>query len=355
MAKRIKGLLRFIVWSFLLFIAVLSIGIFLAPWLPLSILPWVQVLSPLLPSLSIIYGLALLTFLLRKEWKRAAVPAVFLLLAFLIFNQNIRPEAEEQAATPQFKVLTYNLGAFEFNETKVKKVLRLVNEVEPDFIAFQEFRNVEFKDQGRAIQYFSEALDLPHYQFIHLPSHVHGVAVFSRYRIVSHDTLFLPTEEVNSGMITTIESPHGLMGLATLHMSSYQSGTTLRRKRTFLGRIKNLLKQIRKVLYLQEEKYDQIFAVLDDYPHPYILAGDFNAPSHSRMSRKFRSKLTDSFLEKGSGDGWTFPFRRGKNGSWGMRLDYLYHTTGIEVLECKRIPKVISDHFPLLGTFRLDQ
>ncbi|MEL7532634.1 MAG: endonuclease/exonuclease/phosphatase family protein [Bacteroidota bacterium] len=353
MGKRIRGLFRFIAWSFLLFIAVLSLGIFLAPWLPLSILPWVQVLSPLLPSLSVIYALTLLAFLLRKEWIRALVPAFFLLFSYLIFQQNVRPPSVPQSGDSPYKVLTYNLGAFEFNKRKVAKVLDLVNEIEPDLIAFQEFRNVEFEDEGRAIHYFSEALNLPHYQFIHLPSHVHGVAVFSRYPIVKLDTLFLPTEEVNSGMITTIDGPDGLFGLGTLHMSSYQIGTTLRRKRTFLGRLKNLTKQIKKVLYLQEEKYDQIFAVLDSYPHPYILAGDFNAPSHSRMSRRFRAKLADAYLEKGSGDGWTFPFRRGKNGSWGMRLDYMYHSPKFEVLECKRVAKVISDHFPLLGTFRL--
>ena len=76
----------------------------------------------------------LLVFLLRKEWKRAAVPALFLLFSYLIFQQNVRGEGVPRSGEPQYKVLTYNLGAFEFNKKKVARVLDLVNEIEPDFI-----------------------------------------------------------------------------------------------------------------------------------------------------------------------------------------------------------------------------
>ncbi|MEL6653929.1 MAG: endonuclease/exonuclease/phosphatase family protein, partial [Bacteroidota bacterium] len=343
----------FVGWLFLLFFAILSIGIFLAPWLPLSILPWVQVLSPLLPSLSVLYGLILLVFLFRKRWVHASVPALFLLLSFLIYRQNIGPGPRADSAEAEFQVMTYNLGAFYFNKQKAHEVLKLVNESKPDIIAFQEFRNVEFDGEGRAIQYFSEALNLPHYRFVHLPSHVHGVAIFSRFPIVSLDTLYQPKDELNVGIFATLDSPYGRFGIGSLHMSSFQIGTTLRRKRSFGGKMLNLLRQIRRVLYLQDEKYQKIFAKIGDYPYPYVLAGDFNAPSHSRLSRKFRSHLSDSFWEVGQGEGWTFPFRRYRDDQWGMRLDYLYHNEGIEAISCERIARAISDHYPLRGTFRL--
>lgn len=353
MAQRIKTVFSLASWSFLVSILALGLGIFISPWLPLSIVPWLQVLSPLLVGLSVFYVIYLIVFLFQSRWIWAFACAVYFMLCGLVFSQNIQKEAKPHIDSPdQFTVMSYNLGAFRLNEKKVRQALELIQEIDPDIIAFQEFRNVEFGGKGEAIKYFSDELDLPYYHFLHLHSHIHGIAIFSRYPILRNDTLYLPKEEINSGMISTIETPQGRISLANLHMSSFQFNSVLRRADGRIDKAKIFFRQIRRVLNRQEQKFEKVFSVLEASPYPVILAGDFNAPSHSRLSNKYRNRLSDAFLTDGVGYGWTYPMKR-HDGNWGMRLDYLYYSVGIDALRCERISRSVSDHFPLLGTFRL--
>ncbi|MFK7925141.1 MAG: endonuclease/exonuclease/phosphatase family protein [Bacteroidia bacterium] len=353
MARRIKTVFSLTSWTFLLSILVLGLGIFLSPWLPLSFVPWLQVLSPLLVGLSVLYTIGLIISLFQARWFWAGLCALFLGLSCLVISQNIRSDQPALVETPeQLKVLSYNLGAFRLTSQKVGKVIKLIQELDPDIIAFQEFRNVQVGESKEAISYFSDQLDLPYYHFLHLHSHIHGIAVFSRYPILANDTLYLPEEEVNSGMMTTIQTPQGPINIANLHMSSFQFVTVMRSADGRLNKTKAFFRQIKRVLWRQEAKFDKVFAAIDASPYPVILAGDFNAPSHSRLSRMYRGRLSDAFLTKGVGGGWTFPMKR-RGGNWGMRLDYLYYSPEVEALRCERFPRAISDHFPLLGTFRL--
>lgn len=353
MARKIKGFFRFTGWVFLISVFALGLGIFLAPYLPLSIAPWLQVLSPSLAGLIFLYAIFLIFFLFRSRWIWAGISLGYVLISGLLISQNIQSDTKALPTdTDQFTVLTYNLGAFRLNERKVDQIVDFLKEQNPDIIAFQELRNIEIDTVGRTVNYFADKLGLPYSHFLNLPSHLHGIAIISRYPILETDTLYLPEDEINSGMIATIETPKGLISLANLHMSSYQFFSVIRRADGRLNKFKAFLKRIRDVLWLQEEKFEKIFAKLDASPHPVILVGDFNAPSHSRLSQMYRSRLSDAFLEVGVGKGWTYPLRRRK-GSWGMRLDYLYYSEGVEALRAERIRRPISDHFPLQGTFRL--
>lgn len=90
--------------------------------------------------------------------------------------------------------------------------------------------------------------------------------------------------------------------------------------------------------------------------HPHLLMGDFNSVPSSRALSVLSSRLRDSFAQRHPGD------RRGTYHEYGTmthptRIDYLMISSHWEILECDILEQsqgpYPSDHFPVLGRFRL--
>lgn len=85
---------------------------------------------------------------------------------------------------------------------------------------------------------------------------------------------------------------------------------------------------------------------------PYVLAGDFNAPPHSRGYRRLASQLTDVCRAAGARPEPTFPTRYPA-----LRLDHLFVSRSIEVFDGRTVrtplSRFASDHLPVVAELGL--
>jgi endonuclease/exonuclease/phosphatase family metal-dependent hydrolase len=95
---------------------------------------------------------------------------------------------------------------------------------------------------------------------------------------------------------------------------------------------------------------------LEGIEHPHLLMGDFNSTPESEALRILRTRLRDSFAEGNPGS------EQGTYHEYGTlarptRIDYLMLSPHWEVLDCRILSQQAgpypSDHFPVLGRFRL--
>lgn len=90
--------------------------------------------------------------------------------------------------------------------------------------------------------------------------------------------------------------------------------------------------------------------------HPYVLMGDFNSTPGSEALRILRTVLRDSYAELHGDDSAGTYHEYGTLGR-PTRIDYLMMSPHWEILECQILSQQAgpfpSDHFPVLGRYRL--
>ncbi|MDX1909352.1 MAG: endonuclease/exonuclease/phosphatase family protein [Bacteroidia bacterium] len=343
--SRIPGWLYRVVW-------LLTWPGLLAPWMEVSWLPVIQFVSPAFVFLFIGHIIALLwvIFLRRPaRWLIWILPA--LLASGWVTTKDIRWADDTTPGKASIRILSYNVGTFAYKSEKIGQIAELIRRENPDVVTLQEFRNHRMNDSTLALEHLAARLGMPYYRFIHLPIHIHGVVMYSRFPITEVDTLYLPREEINSGFLTTVEVPgYGPVGIGNIHLSSYHVGQLFRENESWQERIKAFMGIAGRVLRRQQIKVDQILDKTRRYPYPIVLTGDFNAVPHSRIVSEFNSRFQDSFMAEGSGIGWTYPVL----GPLGIRIDYQFCTPEFHVLSHRIIRKRLSDHYPIVVTYTLE-
>lgn len=99
-----------------------------------------------------------------------------------------------------------------------------------------------------------------------------------------------------------------------------------------------------------------LIAITRDETLPFLVAGDFNAPSVGRLYRLLASEWTDAHAAAGRGFGMTFPGETrnplSARGPW-LRIDYLFAAPRWTVQACLTEPDRASQHRALAARFRL--
>ncbi len=93
----------------------------------------------------------------------------------------------------------------------------------------------------------------------------------------------------------------------------------------------------------------QVPVILDfwDAQGQTVLMGDLNAePDSGEMGLISRAGLVDSWMESGIGDGYSYYATNPD-----IRIDYLWHSPDLEVVEIEVIQSPASDHLPVLVEF----
>ena len=265
----------------------------------------------------------------------------------LVAAKDFQLSIPSKAQAESFSVVSYNVRNFSYDHKEVEAIGALLKDLKADVICLQEFRNHSFPNQIQADKYLAETLNLPYYRFVTLPIHIHGTAIFSRFPISEVDTLFMSKKETNSGILLTLDTPSGKIGVGNLHMSSYRISGVIDQKLRWKQIVRYVPQQMAKVLKMQQQQVDQVRRKLASYAHPIILTADLNATPHTRISQQFSQYWQDSFRKKGVGLGWTYPINK-----WmGMRIDYQFASKNLDILSHEVIQKKISDHYPIKVTY----
>lgn len=223
-----------------------------------------------------------------------------------------------------------------------RALIKYVAKSEADIKCFQEFytdsNSVIFDTRGKI------TLQNPYYanstKLLRINRAKFGVAILSKYPIVGDGEILFSRNAYNRGVYADILYNRDTIRIVNVHMQSTQVALSLSKK------------------FFSKWKYDQIQRslqadIIADFvqtsPYPVILCGDLNATPFGYVYRKFKSAMTNSFEESGTGFGVTYNGRK----LIFLRIDHQFHTRSIQASMFSTKSDIkFSDHFPIYGYYK---
>jgi endonuclease/exonuclease/phosphatase family metal-dependent hydrolase len=242
---------------------------------------------------------------------------------------------ESPRITRRLKLLTYNIhsGIGRDGRCNLGRVQHILAEEQPVIAALQEIERTPQIDQ---VQDLSMALSATASFCATRASGdgSFGLAILSRLRALSCERYDLSSgraREPRYCLRTDLEVESG----AVLHVFNCHLGLSLQERRLQRDRL------LSDAILLNQ-----------DLHHPVVLMGDFNDSPVSVIHSRLRRHFQDAYRATGRRWGPTF-----RAGVIPIRLDYIYLSPGIRVLDCsvRRDPlaRIASDHLPVLATVEI--
>jgi endonuclease/exonuclease/phosphatase family metal-dependent hydrolase len=268
-------------------------------------------------------GMGLPLLLLRKasfslgkpEIARPFVPITLVLLSLLamsvLYLTAARPVTPQSKA--QLKIMTYNIQqGFDVEGNKnLEGQLAVIRDIDPDILGLQESDTARVATGNvDTVRYFADNLDMYSYYGPTTTTGTFGIALLSKYPIQNPTTFFM----YSIGEQT-----------ATIHAEISQSGKRYQIFVTHLGNGGPMF-QVEDIL-TRTQGLENI-----------VMMGDFNLKPATEQYALITQTLADSWLLKWP-DGKEIPgFPKEE------RIDYIYVSPGINVLESEYIVSSTSDH-----------
>lgn len=328
---KIFRLILFILHLGLLF---LLTGVLLNAYIPPKIFPWFNLLSLGFPILVI--GYVILTFFWIFSWKKRAFVFMFLGLFFLNPVKRWVNYSSESKETANLKIISFNMKSGKEGIDKIKDYLEQKN---ADIIFIQE-ENGQLKLNNLEGEY-----SLP------------VIRLYSKYKVVSRKNLF---ENLSDGDITSqceqidLEIKGKTYRILNVHLQSFGVVKSMVKlngsSEEDEQKVKNIVKKLIPTFKSHQEQVKIIRESIDNSPYPVIVAGDFNAVPNSYEYYKTSEGLKDAFYEVGRGSGTSF-----HDYKYPLRIDYIFTSESIKPVSYKVDRSVnLSDHFPVIATFKID-
>jgi len=285
--------------------------------------------------------------------------------AFIPLRLNKEKIHETVKESPnQLKLLSYNVRLFNIYDWLSKPganqdILNFIRSERPDIICIQEFYSSTDKEyQPDKIKKFFSGTPYSyiHYTYKNKNNTGHGIATFSRYPIINKGVISFPNTS-NEAIYTDILYLKDTIRVYNNHLQSVQ---LQRRNYNFLDTIrlrydddqirevKDISKRLKKAYIKRSTQVDSISKHIRFSKYPVIVCGDFNDTPVSYSYRKMGKGLKDAFLSSGQGTGSTysgiFPY---------FRIDYIFHDKEFAPLLFEKVETQLSDHYPILCIFEL--
>jgi len=248
------------------------------------------------------------------------------------------------------KIMTYNIldGGIDSNGSRIEKILEVIKQEAPDFLALQETNNFE-KNDNKLLKRLSEELDLPYYGNS-ISEAVSGgnpyhVASLSSYPFLK--CYIFPAVLFGGAAISTlINAPFGDISVCNIHLNSRSKNHRLRE----LAAILEYQRQFGKQIILGDHND---LSMTDQYDLPKEVATYYDSPHFEVMDILSKSYIDTAFYTHSS-DMRTFP-TKGVNpeNEVPVRIDYISVTrplvNHVRKVEVVRTPSsdVASDHYPV--------
>ena len=269
------------------------------------------------------------------------------------------------------RVMTWNVAQFNvLNDKKhpegKNQMFDIINNCQPDIACFQEMvaEDSTIKNHGH-MKEFLEKLKFPDYFYSYnvkedFWGYAHfGIIIFSKYPIINKKTIsFYPNDYNSIFQYVDIVKGADTIRVFNVHLQSLrfsranlkyieeptvEKENTIKESKSIIGKFKNgFLK--RKV------QADRIRAEMEKSPYPVIITGDFNDVPNSYAYHAIGKDMKNVYVEKGSGLGRTFT-----GISPVLRIDNIFVDNKFEVQQFLRIPKKLSDHFPIIVDVNLNK
>jgi endonuclease/exonuclease/phosphatase family metal-dependent hydrolase len=277
---------------------------------------------------------------------------------------NVKQASYSETKKPgQLRVMSWNVKSFRGNETdrvmqrrNAEKMMKLIEEVNPDLLCLQEFGQYDSPDERKNYVKLLQSQGYAHFILSKdynrsKIGYSSGVAIFSKYPFVQ--AVRVPfTGSPESILYADMVYKKDTVRVFTTHLQSFKfSGNDYRD----LQKIKNtedslyeaslnIYSKMKRAFRKRAQQADLLHPLLDDSPYPEILACDMNDVPTSYSYWQLRGGRFDAFAEKGFGVGRTFIAIAPT-----LRIDYIMPDRRFEVNQFHVIQKRYSDHFPIIA------
>ena len=328
----------------------------------------ISIISPLIapfglifPTLYLFSILAFLILFIGKKFGYAFVYFIALVIGINTFTAYIQWNPQEQQG---IKIMSWNVKNFDlYNWTKNKeteqKIYDFIKNENPDIICFQEF----YSDQ----ESFNHLRKLKKYGYrfqkmkttFQMKDKKWGLAIVSKFPIQKYHTLdALNRFKNNNGMSCEIKTPEGIVEILNIHFKSihldYEDYALLEGKTNQMNAKYHQAKLIfKKIWSSYPQRAEQTDIVLNYIKQSnsknILLCCDMNDIPCSYSYHKITKSYKDGFKSSGRGIAKTYDF------IVPFRIDYIFHSDNVSFNSYEMKATKLSDHYPLIGHFKLSQ
>ena len=300
-------------------------------------------LSLVVPLLVIFNLFIFFYWLIKKRWF-FLISLISLITGYISLGSFVQFRLEEgKKSEDQLKIITYNAAGFHghrnYNFRKVpQQITNFITSENPDIICFQEYSHRIEKSSG---------LDSYPYKYIDGGSNEYAnrvlQAIYSKFPIINKGELNFP-ESANHAIYADIVIEWDTVRIYNLHLESLKIRPGMVKRE----RSDRLFKRLRNSFAKQYEQALVFRENADKCPYTKIVCGDFNNTQFSSAYRIIKGEMNDSFAEKGNGYGKTINFWR-----FPLRIDFILADPKVEVVSHKNFNIGLSDHEPVMASFKL--
>lgn len=310
-------------------------GVLLNAYVPPKIFPWFNLLSLGFPIL--IIGYVLFTFFWIFSWKKRAFVFMFLGLFFLNPVKRWINYSSESKETANLKIVSFNIKGGKFGIQEIQDYIKQQN---PDIVLLQEDSGLEHK-LGTLHKDFESPL----------------VSTYSKYKTLNHKELFagMYNDQFNAyAEYSDIQINGKIFRVVNFYLQPFKFEKSMVKLNgdgeDDKKKVKDIVKRLIPTFKAHQEQVNMIKESIENSPYPVIVAGDFNAVPNSYEYYSVSKGLKDAFFEVGKGSGTTF-----HDYKYPLRIDYIFTSESIKPVSYKVDRTVkLSDHFPVIATFKID-
>jgi endonuclease/exonuclease/phosphatase family metal-dependent hydrolase len=325
----------------------------------------IYTIVPLLFFLLLGINMLFMVFWIIFKWKLAFISLAAFLITFKFINLIVPFTAYinlNKGEAGDLKLMTYNVMVFglykwQDNVNIKSNILQVIDEEQPDVICLQE---AYWKNNSKNFKTVDSIMLILDTKYVHRKSMTQtidgqnfGFATISKYPIVN--TYSYKFENSFNGFIfTDILIDNDTVRVYNCHLQSIhfdESDYTLvesLKEAEFNNEMKSLLKKYLKSYQKRASQADVVRASIDSCQYPVFVCGDFNDLPVSYTYNKISSGLKDAFTSHGNIPGGTLNAFKIK-----QRIDFILYDAGFKCTDYKLIEKKYSDHYPVVGEFKL--
>lgn len=322
----------------------------------LGVLPVLALVAPLIFVCAVV---AMLYWIIRWKWHRAALMTVLVAVGMFYSPRYYNPQLRRSYGNETYprsalKIMSYNIRCFfpdgYGSDYTTDSIAAFIRRFGPDVICFQEYQH-----HGDDMRRRFDSL-IGDYRVSVLEGVEPPVAVYSRFRIASSGRVaYLDADSMpqGKGMWTDLVVGSDTVRVFNVHLNStsinnndadyivnykYMSDSARNSK------LYDMVQRLNNNTINRSYHVDELAAAMQAANHPVILCGDFNDTPMSYAYQTLSRDMKDAFRECGSGYSHTF------RGFFDLlRIDYaLFDERHFDVLSYE-VPDSVcwSDHLPV--------
>lgn len=329
---------------------------------------WIAGFFSLAIPVTILVNIILLALALRFKRKSRWIFLIALIIGLphitrsYSFSLSGKKKAENDLTIMSYNVESFNLYDYLYDKSAKDKCVNSIqwlSQQGADVIAIQEF----YEDVASDIFNVSKVMKANGYPYSFIvPRRVvndHstlGLAFYSKVPIKGKGVIPFGESKRNKAAYIDVAKNGKTLRVYNCHLESMNIDTksvfeTNVQNEEVKQRKKKLIKKLRTGFVQRAQQVKTITFFTKQCEHPLVICCDLNDLPYSYTYHRLDKYFENAFEEKGNGFGFTF-----NNSALSfLRIDNQFFSEELEITRFKTLNKVHhSDHFPILGTYRLN-